>query len=55
MICTEKEMLNCNYEKQGCDGCYYNCMYLNNDFNMCNLKLIPITIENCNNCDIRRK
>ena len=24
MICTEKEQETCNFEKQGCDGCYYN-------------------------------
>lgn len=24
MICTEKEQETCNFEKHGCDGCYYN-------------------------------
>lgn len=54
MICTEKEQMTCNSEKQGCNGCYYNkCNYVNKDFNMCNLKLIPINNKICKNCEIR--
>lgn len=24
MICSEKERETCNFEKLGCNGCYYN-------------------------------